>query len=71
MGAPQRQVIEAIRDKVNGVDERFDNYRTELLRVIGELLRFEQQRPHNVVQQVQREISALGALLAQKQRVKS
>ena len=39
MGAPQRQVIEAIRDKVNNVDERFDNYRTELLRVIGELLR--------------------------------
>ena len=71
MGAPQRQVIEAIRDKVNNVDERFDNYRTELLRVIGEILRLEQQRPHNVAQQVQREISALGESLAQKQKAKS
>lgn len=71
MGAPQRQVIEAIRDKVNSVDEQFDNYRTELLRVIGELLRLEQQCPHNVAQQVQREISALGELLAQKKKAKS
>ena len=71
MGAPQRQVIEAIRDKVNNVDERFDGYRAELLKVIDELLRLEQQRPHNVAQQVQRRISALGELLAQKQGAKS
>ena len=71
MGAPQRQVIEAIRDKVNNVDERFDGYRAELLKVIDELLRLEQQRPHNVAQQVQRRISALGELLAQKQGSKS
>ena len=71
MGAPQRQIIEAIRDKVNNVDERFDNYRTELLSVIDDLLTLEQQRPHNIAQQVQREISALGESLAQKQKAKS
>ena len=53
------------------VDERFDGYRAELLKVIDELLRLEQQRPHNVAQQVQRRISALGELLAQKQGAKS
>lgn len=71
MGAPQRQVIEAIRDKVNNVDERFDGYRAELLEVIDEILRLEQQRPHNVVQQIQRRISSLAELLYQNQEAKS
>lgn len=71
MGAPQRQVIEAIRDKVNNVDERFDGYRAELLEVIDEILRLEQQRPHNVVQQIQRRISALAELLVHNQEPKS
>lgn len=71
MGAPQRQVIEAIRDKVNDVDERFDGYRNELLEVIDEILMLEQERPHNVVKQIQRRISALGELLAQNQETKS
>lgn len=71
MGAPQRQVIEAIRDKVNNIDQRFDGYRTELLEVIDEILMLEQERPHNVVQQIQRRISALGELLAQNQETKS
>ena len=71
MGAPQRQVIEAIRDKVNNIDERFNGYRTELLEVIDEILMLEQERPHNVVQQIQRRISALGELLAQNQETKS
>ncbi|MCY3749778.1 MAG: hypothetical protein OXG54_00085 [Gammaproteobacteria bacterium] len=71
MGAPQRQVIEAIRDKVNNIDERFDGYRAELLEVIDEILRLEQQRPHNVVQQIQRRISALAELLVHNQESKS
>ena len=70
MGAPQRQVIEAIRDKVNNVDERFDGYRTELLEVIDEILMLEQERPHNVVKQIQRRISLLAELLAQNQETK-
>ena len=67
MGAPQRQVIEALRDKVNNVDERFDGYREKLLEVIGEILILEQERPHNMVKQIQRRISALGELLTQQQ----
>ena len=53
------------------LDQRFDGYRTELLEVIDEILMLEQERPHNVVQQIQRRISALGELLAQNQETKS
>ena len=71
MGAPQRQVIESIREKVGNVEERFEGYRKELLAVLDEILRLEQQRPHNVAQQIQRRITALGELLARKQETKS
>lgn len=71
MGAPQRQVIEAIREKVESVEERFDGYRQELLAVLDETLRLEQQRPHNIAQQIQRRITALGELLARKQEAGS
>ena len=71
MGAPQRQVIEAIRQKVDKVDERFHDYRQELLAVLDEILRLEQQRPHNVAQQINRRITALGELLARKQESES
>jgi hypothetical protein len=67
MGAPQRQVIEAIGEKVSHVDERFDGYRTELLKVIEDILRLEQERPNNVAQQIQTRITALGELLARRQ----
>ena len=67
MGAPQRQVIETIRQKVGNVDERFEGYRTELLAALDEILRLEQQRPHNVAQQIQQRITALGELLARRQ----
>ena len=67
MGAPQRQVIEVIREKVGNVEERFEGYREELLEALGEILRLEQQRPHNVAQQIQRRITALGELLGWKQ----
>ena len=71
MGVPQRQVIEAIRNKVTDVDERFDGYRKELLAVLDEILKLEQQRPHNVDQQVRRRITGLGEILAKKQGAKS
>ena len=71
MGAPQRQVIESIREKVGNVEERFEGYRKELLAALDEILRLEQQRPHNVAQQIQRRITALGELLARKQEAKS
>ena len=71
MGAPQRQVIETIRDKVNRVDERFEGYRAELLELIDGILRLEQQRPHNVVQQIQRRINALAESLIHSQESKS
>ena len=67
MGAPQRQVIQAIREKVDYVEERFETYREELLAALDEILRLEQQRPHNVAQQISRRITALGELLARKQ----
>ena len=71
MGAPQRQVIEAIREKVSNVEERFEGYREELLAVLDEILRLEQQRPHNVAQQIQRRIISLGELLVRKQETES
>ena len=71
MGAPQRQVIKAIREKVGHVEERFEGYHKELLAALDEILRLEQQRPHNVAQQIQRRITALGELLARKQEAKS
>lgn len=71
MGAPQRQVIEAIREKVDNVEERFEGYREKLLAVLDEILRLEQQRPHNVAQQINRRITALGELLARKNEPES
>ena len=71
MGAPQRQVIDAIRERVGNVDERFEGYRKELLAALDEILRLEQERPHNVAQQVQRRITALGERLARKQEGES
>ena len=68
MGAPQRQVIEAIREKVGNVEERFEDYREELLAALDEILRLEQQRPHNVAQQIQRRITSLGELLARNHK---
>jgi len=68
MGAPQRQVIEAIRERVGNVKERFEDYREELLAALDEILRLEQQRPHNVAQQIQRRITSLGELLARNQK---
>ena len=68
MGAPQRQVIEAIREKVGNVEERFEDYHEELLAALDEILRLEQQRPHNVAQQIQRRITSLGELLARNQK---
>ena len=66
MGAPQRQVIETIREKVANVDERFDGYRAQLLATLDDILRLEQERPHNVDQQIQGRMKALGELLARK-----
>ena len=71
MGAPQRQVIEVIQNKVKDIDERFDGYREALLAVLDEILKLEQERPHNVVQKVQRRIAALGERLARKQGAES
>lgn len=71
MGAPQRQVIEAIREKVCNVEERFVGYRGELLAALDEILRLEQQHPHNVAQQIQRRITTLGELLARRQETES
>lgn len=68
MGVPQRQLIEAMRNKVNDVDERYKGYREELAALIDEILTLERQRPHNVAQQVQRLISTRGEVLAKKQR---
>lgn len=68
MGAPQRQVIQTIREKVGKVDKRFEGYREELLAVLDDVLRLEQERPHNVAQQINRRITALGELLAHKQQ---
>ena len=68
MGAPQRQVIQTIREKVGDVDQRFEGYRKELLAVLDDVLRLEQERPYNVAQQVNRRITALGELLARKQQ---
>lgn len=66
MGAPQRQVIETIRDKVANIEERFDGYQAHLLAVLDDILRLERQRPHNVAQQINRRITTLGELLAKK-----
>ena len=69
MGAPQRQVIEAISEKVADVEDRFDGYRAELLAVLNDILLLEQQRPHNVAQQINQRIIALGELLARRRRL--
>jgi len=71
MGAPQRQVIEAIREKVINIDERFEGYREELLKALDDILRLEQRRPHNVAQEIQKRITTLGELLARKQEAES
>lgn len=71
MGAPQRQVIESIREEVRSVEERFEGYRGELLAVLDDILRLEQQHPHNVAQQINQRITSLGELIARKRELQT
>lgn len=64
--APQKKVLEVIRNKVMSVDDRYEGYRTDLTAALYDILALENDRPHNITQQVSRCVSALGERLIQK-----
>ena len=64
--APQIQALAVIRTKVTLVEERYDGYQRDLTETLHDLLSLESDRPHNIVQQISRRITALGERLVQK-----
>ena len=64
--APQLQALEVIKDKVLQVDERYDGYRRDLIETLHDVLALENDRPHNIAQQISRRITALGERIVQE-----
>ncbi|QDV48458.1 hypothetical protein [Gimesia fumaroli] len=65
--APQKMVLEVIKNKVMEIDERYEGYHTELTRALYDILALESDRPHNIALQVSRRVTALGEYLVQKE----
>ena len=63
--APQNRVLEVIKNKVMSVDDRFDGYHADLTGVLHDILALESDPPHNISQQVSRQVTALGERLVQ------
>ena len=59
----QRRVLEVLKNKIIGTDERFEGYNTYLARTLYNILDLENERPHNIAQKVSREVTALGEIL--------
>ncbi|MCY3627159.1 MAG: hypothetical protein OXG88_05910 [Gammaproteobacteria bacterium] len=62
----QRRVLEVLKNKIISTDERFVGYNTHLARTLYNILDLENERPHNIAQQVSREVTALGEILVNK-----
>lgn len=65
--APQKQALDVIKSKVLHVNERYDGYRTDLMAALHDILVLENDKPHNIAQQVTRRVAALGELLNEKE----
>ena len=66
MSAPQRQVLREINAQCEKAEERFAGYRGELKATLADILAIERARPHNVVQQIEAKLEALGDLVTRK-----
>ena len=66
MSAPQRQVLEVINAQCDKAEERFPGYRGELKNTLADILAIERTKPHNVVQQIEAKLEALGDLVTRK-----
>lgn len=63
MSAPQSQVTKVIGERVLKVEERYPGYRRDLLETLDEILGLQNDKPHNVAQQIARRLNALGEKL--------
>ena len=64
--APQKKVLEVIKNKMMKVDERYEGYRADLMEALYDTLALESDPPFNIAQRVSRRITALGELLVKK-----
>jgi hypothetical protein len=66
MAVPQQLVIERIRARCEELDERYTDYRKDLVGYLADVLSIERAAPHNVVQQVESQLEAFGDLFHRK-----
>lgn len=66
MSVPQQLVIETIRERCELLDERYPGYVKDLIGYLAEILAIERADPHNVRQQVEAQLEALGELYARR-----
>ena len=64
--APQKKVLEVIKNKIMDVDERYTDYHTDIMKTLYEILALENDPPYNIAQEVSRQIKVLGELLVKK-----
>jgi len=62
----QRQVLIVIRDKINMIDERYEDYDTDLTELLYEALEMEKTRPHKIQQRFSSAISYIAERLIQR-----
>lgn len=65
--APQKKALEVIKTKVMDVDERYKNYRHDLMGTLHDILALERDPPYNIKQRIFRRVSVLGERLVKKE----
>lgn len=64
--APQSKALEVIKEKILAVDSRYDGYNADLTETLHDILHLENDRPHNIAQQISRRVTALAEILVQQ-----
>jgi hypothetical protein len=66
MPVPQQLVIDTIRAHCERVEERYPDYRKELVGYLADIIGIERASPRNVVQQITAQLEAFGELYHRK-----
>lgn len=65
--APQKQVLEVIKARVMNIDKRYNGYQDDLIVTLYKILEIVRDPPHDITQQISRNVSKLGEKLIQKE----
>jgi len=68
VSVPQQLLIETVRERCELLDERYPGYVKDLVGYLAEILAIERSNPHNVRQQVEVQLEALGDLFERRSR---